>query len=76
MCRGGHSCNVMMCGGDRCTHTQWYAPLLDAVERTALEAATPDLAATIPRLGCFSASGDECLVRNLVDDLSNGVHNM
>ncbi len=76
MCRSGQSGSVMICGGGICTYTQWHAPLLDAVERTALEAAIPDLAATIPHLGCLSASSDEGLVRNVVDDLSNGVHTM
>ena len=57
------------------THTEWHAPLLDAVECTALKAATPDLTAAIARLRWLaSAAGDIGLVRGVVDDLSNEVY--
>ena len=71
----GQSCSVMVCDECAHTHTQRHAPLLDAVEGTALEAAAPNLATTATKLWHGTPeAGDVCLISSIVDHLSRKVH--
>ena len=57
------------------THTQRHAPLLDAVEGTALEAAAPHLTATVTKLWYVTPEAcDVGLIGSVVDHLSHNVH--